>query len=195
MTEGDPFDRFAALYERAAAGFPYDVTAMILATTDERGRPSARVVLLKGFDRRGFVFFTNRQSRKGRELAQNPRAALCMHWPHIGEQVRVEGPVALVSDEESDAYFASRPRESQLGAWASEQSAPLASRAALLARMAELEVRYRGQDVPRPPHWGGYRVVPERIEFWTAAEFRLHDRLVYTRERTGEAWQAERLNP
>jgi pyridoxamine 5'-phosphate oxidase len=189
----DPIERFAAIYTRAAAGYPYDVTAVTLATVDEQGGPSARVVLLKGFDARGFVFYTNRESRKGRELQANPRAALCAYWPHLGEQVRVEGAVELVSDAESDAYFASRPRESQLGAWASQQSAPLDSRELLLAAVHELDVRYRGREVPRPPHWGGYRLCPTRIEFWTSGEFRLHDRIVYIRE--GNGWRTERLYP
>jgi pyridoxamine 5'-phosphate oxidase len=194
MNERDPIERFAAVYTRAAAGYPYDVTAMTLATADAEGRPSARVVLLKGFDARGFVFYTNRESRKGRELRANPHAAICAYWPHIGEQVRIEGAIEEVDDAESDTYFASRPRESQLGAWASAQSAPLASRELLLSTVRELDVRYRGHEVPRPPHWGGYRLRPERIEFWTSGEFRLHDRILYVRDESGQ-WRSERLYP
>jgi pyridoxamine 5'-phosphate oxidase len=165
---------------------------MTLATADERGRPSARLVLLKGADERGFVFFTNRESRKARELEANPFAALCIHWPASHQQVRVEGRVERAGDDESDAYFASRPREAQLGAWASEQSAPLASREALEARVRELGARYPGA-VPRPPHWGGYRVVPDRIELWFEGPARLHDRFLYVRE--GDGWTMTRLNP
>lgn len=188
----DPIARFNDAFAAAAAVEPHDATAMTLATADASGRPSARMVLLKGADARGFVFYTNRESRKGRELAENPRAALCVHWPSSAQQVRVEGEVELVSDEESDAYFATRPRESQIGAWASNQSEPIASR-------EELEERFRAASrahpgpVPRPPHWGGYRVVPDRIEFWYSREGRLHDRLSYTRD--GDSWRVERLCP
>lgn len=188
----DPIARFAALFEEAKAVEPHDPTAMTLATVDERGRPSARTVLLKGADARGFTFYTNRESRKGKELAQTPYAALVIHWPKSERQVRVEGRVERVPDEESDAYFATRPRESQIGAWASEQSAPLASREALIARVKELEARFPGA-VPRPPHWGGYRVIPDRIELWFAGVGRLHDRFVYERE--GDGWRMTRLNP
>ena len=189
----DPIARFQALFEKAKAVEPYDATAMTLATADARGRPSARVVLLKGVDAGGFVFFTNRESKKGKDLAANPFAALAIHWPACQRQVRVEGRVELASDAESDAYFATRPRESQLGAWASQQSAPLASREALEARVAELAARYPGA-VPRPPHWGGYRLVPDRIELWFAGPARLHDRFEYRRSDGGE-WVMTRLNP
>lgn len=188
----DPLARFAAALEAARAKEPFDATAMTLATVDARGRPSARVVLLKGVDAAGITFFTNQQSRKSRELADNPFAALCMHWPASQEQVRAEGQVHRVSDAESDAYFATRPRESQIGAWASEQSAPLASREALVARVREVEARFPGA-VPRPPHWGGYRLVPDRVELWFAGPARLHDRFLYTRE--GDRWVMVRLNP
>lgn len=189
----DPIARFATLFEKAQAVEPHDATAMTLATVDARGRPSARVVLLKGVDDRGFVFYTNRESRKARELEASPFAALCIHWPASQQQVRVEGRVERTSDAESDAYFQSRPRESQLGAWASQQSAPLASREELEARMDELARRYPGE-VPRPPHWGGYRLVPDRIELWFAGAARLHDRFSYERDAAG-AWTMTRLNP
>ena len=189
----DPIARFQALFEKAQAVEPHDATAMTLATADAEGRPSARVVLLKGVDARGFVFYTNRESRKGRDLAQNPVAALCIHWPASQQQVRVEGRIEQVCDAESDAYFATRPRESQLGAWASRQSEPLASREELEARVAELAARYP-EAVPRPPHWGGYRVVPARIEMWFAGPARLHDRFQYEHGPGGE-WVISRLNP
>jgi pyridoxamine 5'-phosphate oxidase len=193
MTDTDPIARVQALFEKAKAVEPHDATAMTLATADARGRPSARVVLLKGVDARGFVFFTNRESRKGRELAENPFAALAILWPASQQQVRAEGRIELTSDAESDAYFATRPRESQLGAWASQQSAPLASREALEARAAELAARFPGP-VPRPPHWGGYRLVPEVIELWFAGAGRLHDRFQYRRAEDG-GWVMQRLNP
>jgi pyridoxamine 5'-phosphate oxidase len=188
----DPIARVQALFEKAQAVEPHDATAMTLATADARGRPSARMVLLKGVDERGFLFFTNKDSRKGRELDANPFAALCIHWPASRQQVRAEGRVELASDAESDAYFATRPRESQLGAWASEQSAPLSSREVLEARVRELDARWQGA-IPRPPRWGGYRLVPDRIELWFAGPARLHDRFLYERE--GAAWTMARLNP
>ncbi len=188
----NPIARFLALFEKAKAVEPHDATAMALATADARGRPSVRVVLLKGADARGFLFFTNRESKKGRELAENPFAALVAHWPASRQQVRVEGRVEPTSDAESDAYFQSRPRESQLGAWASRQSEPLASREELEARVRELAARYP-EAVPRPPHWGGYRLVPDRIELWFDGAARLHDRFSY--ERAGDGWTMTRLNP
>jgi len=190
--EADPIALFQTLFDEARSKEPHDVTAMTLATADVQGRPSARMVLLKGVDARGFTFFTNRDSRKGGDLLVNPFAALCLHWPASELQIRVEGPVELVSDEESDAYFATRARESQLGAWASQQSAPLASREALEARVRELDARYPTV-VPRPPFWGGYRVVPAAMEIWRAGPARLHDRFRYTRAPAG--WTVERLNP
>jgi pyridoxamine 5'-phosphate oxidase len=193
VSEVDPLTRFHALLERARAASPHDPTAATLATADGRGRPSARVVLVKAFDARGFVFHTNRESRKGRELAENPRAALCFHWPALGEQVRAEGAVSLLPDAESDAYFATRPRGSQLGAWASRQSARLARREDLAAALREVEARFAGASVPRPPFWGGYVLHPESIEFWTSAEDRLHHRALYVRD--GAGWRVSLLAP
>lgn len=195
-TETEPTDPLALVREtlaRRCHSEPTDATAMTLATVDSAGQPSARVVLLKGIDERGFVFFTNYTSRKAKDLAENPRAALCIHWAQAAEQVRVEGRVERVSDAESDAYFATRPRGSQIGAWASKQSAPLASRAELLSRVREIEARFEGQPVPRPEFWGGYRLVPERVELWYGQESRLHDRIVYVRQ--GDGWRVERLYP
>lgn len=189
----DPIAHFRQVFARAAASEPFDYTACTLATADTDGRPSARIVLLKEVDERGFAFFTNRRSRKAREIAANPQAALCFYYPSLGEQVRVEGFVEEVSGAESDAYFATRPRMSQVGAWASEQSSPLESREALLARCAEVEVRFQGGDIERPPFWGGYRLIPRAIEFWKAGEYRLHDRFLYTRSQAG--WLVQRLNP
>ena len=188
----DPFRQFEEWFEEAKrAGIVAE--AMTLATATADGAPSARMVLLKGADEDGFVFYTGYDSRKGGELAQNPRAALVFYWQPLGKQVRVEGPVERVSEAESAAYFATRPRGSQLAAWASEQSRPLGGRDELETRYAELEQEYEGRDVPLPPHWGGYRLRPEAIEFWEHRENRLHDRLRYTRAREG--WQAERLAP
>jgi len=189
----DPIARFREALSRAAAASSFDATAAALATADSSGRPSVRIVLVKTVDARGFAFFTNRESRKGRELAGNPHAALCFHWPAIGEQVRAEGEVAPLDDEESDAYFATRSRESQLGAWASRQSAPLESRAALVAAVRAVEARFAGGEVPRPPFWGGYLLRPERIEFWTSGEGRLHHRTLF--ERVGAGWTSSLLNP
>ena len=188
----DPIARFQELFARARAGEP-DATAVALATAATTGAPSVRMVLLKGVDAAGFVFFTNYESRKAGELAANPRAALCFYWPTIGVQVRVEGEVERVTAAESEAYFATRPRESQLGAWASRQSRPLASPEALREEFAQAAARFAGQPVPRPPVWGGFRVRPQRIEFWHAGEHRLHDRVLFTR--AGEGWKVERLFP
>ena len=188
-----PFQRFGEAFARARAAEPTDPTAMSLATATPSGAPSVRVVLLKGWDERGFVFYTNRTSRKGDELAANPRAALCIYWPTLGEQVRVEGAVELVADADSDAYYHSRARDSQLGAWASRQSRPLESRQILMDRMQDLEAEHAGKEIPRPRWWGGYRVVPSAIEFWRSGDFRLHQRELYTRD--GSGWQVQLLNP
>jgi pyridoxamine 5'-phosphate oxidase len=170
-----------------------DPNAMTLATAMPDGRPSARIVLLKHADHDGFVFYTNTQSRKGEELTANPRAMLLFHWKTLGRQVRVEGAVSAVSAAEADAYFRSRPRESRLGAWASDQSRPLTDRNELLARLHALEEAYPGDDIPRPPHWSGYRVHPDKIEFWQDGAFRLHDRTVYTADQG--SWRIGKLYP
>jgi pyridoxamine 5'-phosphate oxidase len=192
----DPLAEFRELLATAQAidreRLP-EPTAMTLATADASGAPSARVVLLKGVDDRGFTFYTNGESRKAREIAENPRVSLCFHWQPIEWQVRVEGPVERVSDAESDSYFATRPRASQIGAWASLQSAPLESDEALDARVREMEARFTGRAVPRPAHWGGFRVIPERIEFWHGRAFRLHERRVFERRAAG--WTMHRLFP
>jgi pyridoxamine 5'-phosphate oxidase len=171
-----------------------DLNAMTLATADKQGRPSARVVLLKALDQRGFVFYTNYNSRKGRELAENPEAALTFYWPHLERQVCVAGTVSRVSPEESDAYFKSRPRGSQIAAWASDQSAVLENREGLQRRWDSIENQFQGKDVPRPPHWGGYVLSPSRLEFWQGRPSRLHDRFCYTRQ-PGGGWTLERLSP
>lgn len=189
----DPIARFLELQATAAPLEPEHATAATLATADLEGRPSARIVLVKSASPGGFVFYTNRESRKGRELDGNPWAALCFFWPSIVRQVRVEGTVERLDDAESDAYFASRERGSQVGAWASRQSTPLPSREALEDRVRHVEARFAGQPVPRPPFWGGYRLNPQRIEFWQGKESRLHDRLLY--ERDGDGWVTTRLAP
>jgi pyridoxamine 5'-phosphate oxidase len=175
----DPFSLFDAWFAEARRGEPNDPEAMAVATVGADGQPSVRMVLLKGHGPDGFVFYTNQESRKGVELATNPRAALLFHWKSLRRQVRIEGPVAPVSDTEADAYFATRGRDSQLGAWASDQSRPLARRDAFEARYEEMRVRFEGGDVPRPPHWSGYRVTPERIEFWADRAHRLHERRLF----------------
>jgi pyridoxamine 5'-phosphate oxidase len=189
----DPIARFAELFEQAKRQVPVDPNSMVLATVGDDGRPSARVVLMKGFDERGFVFYTNLESRKGKELRTHPFAALCFHWKPLEKQVRIEGKVEPVEAGEADAYFASRPRGSQIGAWASEQSEVLDSREQLERRVAELERRYAGTAVPRPPFWSGFRVVPDRIEFWTSRVSRLHDRDLYLLGTNG--WRLVHLNP
>jgi pyridoxamine 5'-phosphate oxidase len=189
----DPFTRFAAVFEQAKVAQPKDPNAMTLATVDAHGRPTLRVVLLKDFDEQGFVFYTNHTSRKGREALATKVAALNFHWPSLDTQVRIEGPVHPVSDAEADVYFASRPRESQLGAWASLQSQALPSREVLEQRLADVTAQYQGKAVPRPPHWSGFRVAPERLEFWRAHPFRLHWRDVYVKAAGG--WEKGLLYP
>jgi pyridoxamine 5'-phosphate oxidase len=189
----DPIDLFGEWYEAARESGLFMPDAMALATADAGGAPSVRMVLLKRFDQRGFAFYTNYGSRKATELEENPRAALCLYWGVLERQVRIEGPVTRMSEDESAAYFATRARGSRIGAWASEQSHPLETRADLEARVNEMDMRYPGNDVPLPPFWGGYLVRPERIEFWQGRADRLHDRLVFRREPTG--WSTERLYP
>jgi pyridoxamine 5'-phosphate oxidase len=190
----DPHALFDVWLAEAKASEPNDPTAMALATADAAGRPSVRMVLMKGHDARGFVFYTNLDSRKGEELAANPQAALLFHWKSLRRQVRVEGPVEPVSDAEADAYFASRSRDSQLGAWASDQSRPLDARATFEARYEDIRARFEGGDVPRPPRWSGWRVVPERIEFWSDRPHRLHERRLFTRI-DGGGWSEGLLYP
>lgn len=190
----DPIERFLEIRARAAKTEPFDATAAALATADAQGRPSVRFVLVKDVNLSGFNFFTNLGSRKIQHIHENPRAALAFHWPSIEEQVRVEGEVQELSSEESDAYFKARPRMSQIGAWASEQSQELSDRATLDARVAEVEKRFSEMDVPRPPFWGGHRIVAERIEFWMNGAFRLHDRFEYRRQ-AGGLWTLRRLYP
>lgn len=189
----DPIERFVSTFDRARRREPHDATSVALATADGSAMPSVRMVLLKEVDERGFTFFTNYDSRKAKELVENPRAALCFYWPSLEEQIRVEGIVRRISEEQSDAYFATRQKGSQLGAWASRQSEPLESRRTLLSRYLRLKARYLGKPVPRPEFWGGYRLSPDRIEFWNHRRFRLHDRRLYIRE--GDTWRMERLNP
>jgi pyridoxamine 5'-phosphate oxidase len=191
----DPFALFGAWFTEAEASEPNDPNAMALATVAADGMPSVRMVLLKGFDKTGFVFFTNLESRKGEQLKANPKAALCFHWKTLQRSVRVEGSVTPVSPAEADAYFATRPRSSRIGAWASKQSRPLASRFDLERRIAEYPARFGLGEVPRPPFWSGFRLAPLRIEFWKNGAFRLHDRLVFTRADLAEGWTIERLFP
>lgn len=191
--DADPFEQFRRWYDDAVAHDQLQPDAMVVATSTSDGHPSARAVLLRGFDERGFCFFTNLASRKGRELTANPRAALVFHWPEVLRQVRITGAVELVADAESDAYWRARPRASRISGWASAQSEPIEGRGALEAQVVDVEQRFAGDDVARPVGWGGYRVVPREIEFWQHRDDRLHDRLVYTRGDGG--WRVIRLQP
>jgi pyridoxamine 5'-phosphate oxidase len=194
MSATDPFARFAVWFAEAEASEPADPNAMTVVTATSDGKPSARTILLKGVDPRGFVFYTNKESRKGRELAANPHVFLLFFWKSLKRQIRIEGPVEHVTDAEADAYYASRPRISRLGAWASQQSRPLDARTTLEARLADYEAKYPGEDIPRPPYWSGYRVLPERIEFWQDMPFRLHDRDIYERDAKG-GWTMSKQFP
>ena len=199
LTTGDfteseePFTLFRSWLKEAEASEPNDPNAMALATVDETGLPNVRMVLLKGFDENGFVFYTNTESTKGRELLGQKKAAFVLHWKSLRRQVRARGPVSLVSDEEADAYFQSRPRDSRIGAWASQQSRPLESRFALEKAVAVTAAKYALGEVPRPPYWTGFRIAPVSIEFWQDKPFRLHDRVSFTRE--GDGWRKTRLYP
>jgi pyridoxamine 5'-phosphate oxidase len=191
----DPFGLFARWMEEAIAAEPIDPNAMAVATVDQDGLPNVRMILLKGADERGFVFYTNCESAKGHELAGEPKAALLFYWKSLNRQIRIRGRIEPVSEAQADAYFASRSRESRIGAWASNQSQPLQSREALEAAVAAREAEFEGKDVPRPPHWHGYRVVPREIEFWAHGAHRLHDRIVFRRPSPNAPWIKTRLYP
>lgn len=193
LLRDDPLDLFRAWLEEAKVGEINDPTGMALATVDADGLPDLRMVLLKDYDRRGFVFYTNFESAKGRELLATPKAALLFHWKSLRRQVRVRGPVSEVTEAEADAYFASRPRDSRIGAWASDQSRPLEGRFTLEKRVAEYALKFGLGEIPRPPHWSGFRVTPQEIEFWKDGAFRLHDRMLY--RRAGDGWETARLYP
>ena len=190
----EPFTQFQRWLDDVQAENVSDWQAMSLATATGDGRPSVRIVYLRGWDERGFLFYTNFDSRKGHELADNPRAAAVLHWKELERQVRIEGAVVRASDAEADAYFAGRPRESCIGAWASAQSQPLSDRATLKRTTAECEAKFAGGPIPRPPNWGGIRIVPESVEFWQGGVARLHDRLIYRRQ-ADDSWRIERLFP
>jgi pyridoxamine 5'-phosphate oxidase len=193
----EPFARFGEWMRRAMDAGVAEPTAMALATADAEGRPSVRMVLLKGFDEQGFVFYTNLESRKARELEANPHAALCLFWQPLELQVRIEGPVRRVSDAEADEYYASRPRGSRIGAWASRQSRPLHSYGELMEAVQAYEAQFTGEHIPRPPFWSGFRLVPERIEFWQGRPSRLHERERFERDADGEGggWRVQNLYP
>lgn len=195
LKETDPFTMFGAWMAEAEASEPNDPNGMALATADAEGRPSVRMVLLKGYDSDGFVFYTNLESKKGGQLAANPSAALLFHWKSLRRQIRIEGPVTPVSDAEADEYFASRARQSQIGAWASDQSRPCEGRFELEKRVATYAAKFHVGAVPRPAHWSGFRLNPRYIEFWKDGAFRLHDRHVFTRETPEESWNTQRLFP
>jgi pyridoxamine 5'-phosphate oxidase len=190
-----PCELFAAWLKAAEKSEPNDPNAMAVATVDANGLPDVRMLLLKAYDERGFVFYTNMQSAKGNELAANAKAALCFHWKTLRRQVRVRGPVTVVTEEEADAYFATRAKDSQIGAWASAQSRPMENRWVFEKEIAKYALKYGLVKVPRPPHWSGYRVTPLAIEFWRDRPFRLHDRLVYRRATFDSPWQTEKLFP
>ncbi|GGE14432.1 pyridoxine/pyridoxamine 5'-phosphate oxidase [Aureimonas endophytica] len=191
----EPFGLFADWLREAEAAEINDPNAMALATVDTSGLPDVRMVLLKGFDARGFVFYTNFESAKGQELLATRKAALCFHWKTLRRQVRVRGPVEIVSEADADAYYVSRPRGSRLGAWASQQSRPLASRRVLIEAVDALDKRYGEGEIPRPPHWSGFRVLPQEIEFWKDGEFRLHDRILFKGGAETQGWERVRLYP
>ncbi|MCZ4288297.1 pyridoxamine 5'-phosphate oxidase [Hoeflea alexandrii] len=191
--EAEPYRLFAKWLEDATASEPNDPNALALATVDSDGLPDVRMVLLKGFDERGFVFYTNFESAKGREILSSMKAAMCFHWKTLRRQVRIRGPVEQVSDAEADEYYASRPRGSRIGAWASKQSRPLESRFALEKAVAEYTAKHAIGEIPRPPHWSGFRILPQSIEFWHDRPFRLHDRVVFSR--SGDTWEKTRLYP
>ena len=191
--ENEPYALFGSWLDDAGKSEPNDPNALALATVDETGLPNVRMVLLKGFDERGFVFYTNFESAKGREILGSMKAAMCFHWKSLRRQVRVRGPVEIVTDAEADAYYATRPRGSRIGAWASKQSRPLESRFALEKAVAEYTLRYPVGDIPRPAHWSGFRIAPQAIEFWHDRPFRLHDRMLFTR--SGAGWEKTRLYP
>ena len=192
---GDPFAIFAGWLKDAEASEPNDPNALSLATVDEAGLPDVRMVLLKGFDARGFAFYTNFESAKGGELLSTMKAAMGFHWKSLRRQVRVRGPIETVSEAEADAYYTSRARGSRIGAWASQQSRPLESRTVLEERVAELTRKYESAEIPRPPHWSGFRLVPSQIEFWADGQYRLHDRAVYRRATPDAEWTVQRLYP
>lgn len=194
-TRSEPFQLFAEWLEEARASEPNDPTAMSVATADADGLPNVRMTLLKEFDERGFVFYTNFESQKGTEILASRKAALGFHWKSLRRQVRLRGPVEVVSDEEADAYYKSRPRDSRIGAWASQQSRPLESRFALEKAVARYAAKYAIGEIPRPPYWSGFRIKPVYVEFWKDGAFRLHDRVVFRRDSEADAWSKTRLYP